>query len=54
MNTYTEIAERTGTTIPAHLEAQATIPILTTGKPGRQGDVYIRPATLTPVAKATL
>ena len=38
MTTNQTIAERTNTTIPEHLEAQATPPIATKG--WRQGDVY--------------
>jgi hypothetical protein len=38
--TYSDVALRTGTTIPHHLEAQATIPVAT--RFWRQGDLYIR------------
>jgi hypothetical protein len=44
--THAEVADRTGTTIPAHLEAQAAVPTITNG--WRQGDVYIRRETHTP------
>lgn len=39
MITHAEVADRTGTTIPPHLEAQAAVPVITTG--WRQGDVYV-------------
>ena len=38
--TYAAVADRTGIAIPAHLEAQAAIPIAATF--WRQGDLYIR------------
>ena len=44
MTTYATIAERTNTTIPPHLEAQAAIPVVNTTdtKPAaRQGDVIV-------------
>lgn len=48
MNTYQTIATRTNTTVPPHLQAQAEIPVIPTGKAARQGDVYILPTQLTP------
>lgn len=41
--THAEVAGRTGTVIPAHLEAQAEVPVATTF--WRQGDLYIRKET---------
>lgn len=38
MITYEVVADRTGTTIPAHLVAQAEVPV---AKNWRQGDVYV-------------
>lgn len=38
--THQDIADRTGTTIPAHLEAQAEVPLIKNGC--RQGDVLVR------------
>lgn len=40
MTTYQTIADTTRTTVPPHLEAQATPPLITSF--GRQGDVYLR------------
>ena len=40
MTTYKEVADRTETEIPAHLVAQADIPVVTSGQ---QGDVVIVP-----------
>jgi hypothetical protein len=37
------VADRTGTTIPAHLEAQAEVPVARNG--WRQGDVFVRRET---------
>lgn len=39
--TYEEVAIRTATNIPAHLNAQAEIPLAAPDAPNRQGDVYI-------------
>lgn len=54
MNTVThaEVASRTGTNIPPHLEAQAEVPVITTM--WRQGDLYIRRETHTPNGPGTL
>ena len=38
--THEIVAARTGTTIPAHLEAQAEVPVARNG--WRQGDVFVR------------
>lgn len=48
--TYAQVAERTGTTIPPHLERQATIPVLDIGSErpaARQGDVMVVPLAWT-------
>ena len=42
--TYAEILGRHDVEIPAHLAAQAEVPILV-GVPQRQGDVYVKPYT---------
>lgn len=39
MITYQTLADRTDTAVPAHLDQQATPPVVTLG--GRQGDVYV-------------
>lgn len=39
--TYADVAERTGIAIPAHLVAQAEVPLAPDG--WMQGDVYVRP-----------
>ena len=44
--THQQVADRTGVTIPAHLEAQAEIPVAANG--WRQGDVMVRRETHTP------
>ena len=41
--THQLVADRTGTTIPAHLEAQAEVPVARNG--WRQGDVFVRRET---------
>lgn len=41
--THKIVAERTNTTIPPHLEAQAEVPVATNG--WRQGDVFVRRET---------
>ena len=46
MNTYQQVADRTATTVPPHLQAEMTVPIvnLSDDKPAaRQGDVMIVP-----------
>lgn len=50
MKTYEDIATRHAVELPAHLEAQADIPVLS--GPQRQGDLIILPATrdITPKA----
>jgi hypothetical protein len=42
MTTITEIMTPAGVEIPAHLEAQAEVPVIS-GKPQRQGDVIVLP-----------
>ena len=44
--THQTVAERTGITIPPHLEAQAAVPVATTG--WRQGDVMVMRHTAAP------
>lgn len=44
--THAQVADRTGTTIPAHLEAQAEVPVARNG--WRQGDVLVRREAITP------
>lgn len=39
MTTYQTLAKHTGTRVPAHLDEQATPPVVTRG--ARQGDVYV-------------
>lgn len=46
MTTHAEIADRTGTTIPPHLVAQAEVPLAPNG--WRQGDVMVMPHVATP------
>lgn len=40
--TYADILGRHDIEVPAHLEAQAEVPVIT-GRPQRQGDVWVRP-----------
>lgn len=47
--TYAEVADRTGTTIPDHLLAQAEVPVARNG--WRQGDVMVRREAITPKGK---
>lgn len=46
MNTYGQLLGHHGVTIPAHLEEQAEVPVLT--GPQRQGDIFIRPVAVAP------
>lgn len=43
MTTYQQVAERTATTVPPHLEAQMTVPVVEQPKAARQGDVMVVP-----------